>query len=247
MLFGVIQVIKIAICDDSKEDRERIKGFLKTYFQQRNEDTELTEYEDGSSLLDDYADKSVTFFDVIFLDILMKKSQGINVAKSLREFDKKVCIVFTTDTGEFAMSGYAVHAYGYLIKPIAKADAFALMDDFVQYYQHESEQIFLIKRRSIQEKVPYKDIIFMESQNPYVYIHLKDKSIHRIHAKLKDVENEVEGKRFIRCHQSFIINLSEVQKADKTFHMSDGTQIPIRRQRVREMKERYSLFLKRKQ
>ena len=83
----------------------------------------------------------------------------------------------------------------------------------------------------------------MESMNPYVYIYLKDKSVHRIHAKLGDVEKEVAGKSFIRCHQSFIINMSEVQKADKVFHMSDGTKIPIRRSELKELKEKYYQYV----
>ena len=236
-------MIQIAICDDSREDRNAIKCILENYFNTRNKKIKLTEYEDGVVLLDDYADKSVHYYDLIFLDIFMKKSQGIDVAKQLRAYDKKVSIVLTTATDEFAMSGYAVHAYGYLVKPIQKAETDGLLDDFVRYFHCDRKQTLLIKNRNVHERIAYGEIIYMESMNPYVYIYLKDKSVHRIHAKLGDVEKEVAGKSFIRCHQSFIINMSDVQKVDKVFHMSDGTEIPIRRSELKELKEKYYQYV----
>ena len=236
-------MIQLAICDDSREDRNAIKCILESYFKKRNEEIKTTEYEDGVILLDDYADKSVHFFDIIFLDVFMKKSQGIDVAKKLRSYDKKVSIVLTTGTEDFAMSGYAVHAYGYLVKPVQKEAMNSLLDDFVRYFHCDRKQTLLIKNRNVRERISYGEIIYMESMNPYVYIHLKDGSEHRIHAKLGDVEKEVTGKSFIRCHQSFIINLSEVHKADKVFHMSDGTEIPIRRSELKELKEKYYQYI----
>ena len=141
------------------------------------------------------------------------------------------------------MSGYAVHAYGYLVKPVRKAELDGLLDDFVRDFHCDRKQTLLIKNRNVHERIAYGEIIYMESMNPYVYIYLKDKSVHRIHAKLGDVEKEVAGKSFIRCHQSFIINMSEVQKADKVFHMSDGTKIPIRRSELKELKEKYYQYV----
>lgn len=138
-------MIQIAICDDSGEDRNAIKCILESYFKRRNEEIKMTEYEDGVILLDDYADKSVHYFDLIFLDIFMKKSQGIDVAKELRSYDKKVSIVLTTATDEFAMSGYAVHAYGYLVKPVRKAELDGLLDDFVRDFHCDRKQTLLIK------------------------------------------------------------------------------------------------------
>ena len=82
-------MIRFAICDDFAEDRDFIRKVLTAYFHKRNERIEVTEYEEGTVLLDDYADADGACFDVIFLDIFMKKSHGMRVAEQLRHYDKQ--------------------------------------------------------------------------------------------------------------------------------------------------------------
>lgn len=232
-------MIRFAICDDFAEDRDFIRKVLTAYFHKRNERIEITEYEEGTVLLDDYADADGACFDVIFLDIFMRKSHGMRVAEQLRHYDKQVSIILITTTDEFALAGYGVHAYSYLLKPIKPETLVELLDGFVRYFHGDRRESLLVKNGTTQERIPYNEIVYLESQTPYVYIHLRDGSVHRINAKLVDVERELADRGFVRCHQSFIVNFENVIKVDKVFHMEDGTQVPIRRQEMKAMKEAY--------
>ena len=236
-------MIRFAICDDFAEDREFVRKVLTAYFYKRNERIEITEYEEGTVLLDDYADGDTVCFDAIFLDIFMRKSHGMKVAEQLRLYDKNVSIILITTTDEFALAGYGVHAYSYLLKPIESETLVELLDGFVRFFHADRKESLLVKNGTTQERIRYNDIVYLESQTPYVYIHLRDGAVHRISAKLTDVEEELKGRSFTRCHQSFIVNFENVVKVDKVFHMEDGTQVPIRRQEMKAMKEAYYQYV----
>ena len=57
-------------------------------------------------------------FDIIFLDIDMGGINGIETAKKIRIYDKKVKIIYVTNYTDYTSSAFSVHAFGYLVKPI---------------------------------------------------------------------------------------------------------------------------------
>ncbi len=58
----------------------------------------------------------------------------MKVAEQLRQYDKNVSIILITTTDEFALAGYGVHAYSYLLKPIESETLVELLDGFVRFF-----------------------------------------------------------------------------------------------------------------
>lgn len=58
-------------------------------------------------------------FDIIFTDIEMPYMNGLDAAKKIREFDKKVQIIFVSKAAQYAVRGYEVDAVGYALKPVS--------------------------------------------------------------------------------------------------------------------------------
>lgn len=56
--------------------------------------------------------------DVVFLDIQMRTVNGIALAQELQEINPQVNIIFATGYAEYMGDAFALHASGYLIKPI---------------------------------------------------------------------------------------------------------------------------------
>lgn len=56
--------------------------------------------------------------DVIFLDINMRKVDGITLAKRLQEKYPRLHIIFQTGYSEYAVDAFALHVDGYLLKPV---------------------------------------------------------------------------------------------------------------------------------
>ena len=52
------------------------------------------------------------------MDIELKYMDGIRAAYKVREFDRRVLLLFVTNMVQFALEGYAVDAADFIVKPI---------------------------------------------------------------------------------------------------------------------------------
>ena len=111
---------KIAICDDSKLDRQLLKVVIQTYFENNEEEFKIFEYELGDNLLDDIE------VELLFLDIIMN---GMKIARKLRDIQFKAPIIFLTAHADYAVESYEVYAAGYLLKPYDTNKLTLLLDE----------------------------------------------------------------------------------------------------------------------
>lgn len=107
--------MKIAICDDTLQDRQTIVRHLADFAAKTGTSLVPNTYESGEALL---AALKKTSFELIFLDIYMLALNGIETAHAIRKFDKNVQIIFVTTSPDHAISSYDVRALHYLMKPI---------------------------------------------------------------------------------------------------------------------------------
>lgn len=235
-------MIKMAICDDLSTDRGETISFIKKYLCQKYIDVEICEFEDGLDLLDEYQNAHAVY-DVIFLDIFMKHSNGVEVAKHIREFDQKVLLCFTTSSSDFALSGYDVQAIGYLVKPLDSEKTTQLLDHIMERLNRLGDQTIVLSTKTRQIKLFFGEIEYIESDNSSVFFYTDKGTSFRLYMKLKDVEDLLPKSIFIRCHQSFIVNMNFIKSASSEFVLKSGEIIPIRRQDIKRMRDTYSEFL----
>ena len=74
-------MLRVAVAEDNPKDRERLLSFLKQYGEEKHVQIEVTEYTDGSELLEQYR----PCYDVIFLDVEMPQMDGMKAAEKIRE------------------------------------------------------------------------------------------------------------------------------------------------------------------
>lgn len=102
----------------------------------------------------------------------------------------------------------------------------------------ESENEYIsIKSGTLIHRVPLKDICFIESDANYVIYHLTEKKI-TARDSLKNVEEQLSSKRFVRCHKSFIVGKKYVKTMDTDTIYIGKEKIPIGRtykDQVREL------------
>ena len=58
--------------------------------------------------------------DVLFLDISMPKTSGMQLAEALRKLKNPPAVVFVTAYSEYALEAFGVDAVDYLMKPVTK-------------------------------------------------------------------------------------------------------------------------------
>ena len=106
--------MNIAIVDDLESEAQQLSGFIKKYCEEHFIRVQIHNYENGSKLLDGQQTSS---YDLIFLDIYMKDMNGLDLARKLRTCGYDNLIIFSTVSTDYAVNGYSVQAFDYLVKP----------------------------------------------------------------------------------------------------------------------------------
>lgn len=70
-------------------------------------------------------------------------------------------------------------------------------------------------------------------------LHLADGSEIVTVDKLVEIEKRINEKRFLHCHQSYLVNMDYVGDVQDDFVMKDGTIVPIRVRGRKDMLDVY--------
>lgn len=216
--------MKIVICDDLAQERERLIAVLQCYFQNRGEPVEIAQYGVGEALAADVEEDYLTF-DLAFLDIYMERMNGIETARRLRQMGMMAPIIFLTATSEFAVESYDVHAAGYLLKPLDKGKLYGLLDYVLRPVDRRR---ISLKCRGQHRYFYIDEIVWVSSEKHTVTLHMQDGKQFFTSEKLNDIEALIDDRRFLRSHQSFLVNMDYIADVQEDFILRDGTRVPIR-------------------
>ncbi|MEE1125631.1 MAG: LytTR family DNA-binding domain-containing protein [Acutalibacteraceae bacterium] len=233
--------MRIGICDSNLLDREIITDFLNDYFYKKSIEYSICSYSSGKELIYDIQDGKN--LDLIFLDIYIGNEFGISIAKQLREkigYDGK--IVFLTATVDFAVDSYDVEAVGYLLKPVHTQKLHMVMNKITKNLDAE---VYRIKQRNNIHTLKIDSIIYVESSNSRCIIHSYNTD-YVIYKRLNDIEAELNNRRFLRCHQSYLVNMDYIKNVDKQFELVNGDFVCIRQRNLKAIKQQYVDYIKSK-
>ena len=167
--------------------------------------------------------------DLLFLDIQMPDISGIDFFKNLAE---KPMVIFTTAYSQYAVEGFDLNAVDYLLKPyeferfqkaVNKAKEFY---DYNQKEQNETNYIFVRADYSL-VKIDCNDILFIESIDDYIKIHLLGKKAIMTLSTLKAIEDKLPKNNFTRVHRSYIVALNKIDSIRGKNIQLAATEIPI--------------------
>lgn len=231
-------MIKIAICDDIASEREELQSILfMIQNTEQNWNFDITQYESGELLFMDLEEQQC-IFDLIILDIYMDGMSGMEIAHKIRKNGIQTPIVFLTASPDFALESYDVNAFGYLLKPIDADKLTAVLERLLVYYDRPRVSIQCDRRRRY---LFLDEIMYVESRNHNIYIHLAKGEILTSGEKLNNLEEEMDD-RFLRCHQSFLVNMHFIADVADDFILKDGTRIPIRKRQHKAIADTYYRF-----
>ena len=187
---------------------------------------------------------------ILFLDIEMPFMNGFELLEKLGEINFK--LIFTTSYDQYAIKAIRFSALDYLLKPVDRQELQKAVQKAAQNNHHPLPQqldILLKKLRSPAmpinkiaiptmegfQLLAAESIISCESESNYTYLFLKDKRKILSSRNLKEIEEQLGNYPFIRIHNSYIVNLNEVEKYIKGeggyLIMSDGSTINVARSR----------------
>ena len=230
-------MIRIAICDDSAMDAEHLKSVCQSC--ELPDTPKISVYQSGQSLL---AELSAGNFDVIFLDIDMPDSNGIEVGKAIRQGKENAIIIFCTSYPQYAIEAYDCEAFHYILKPCAR--------ERIQDVLHRAinklgviRKYHSIKVQNKIIKIPISDIYYVEYCQKHILYHLTDRTIETT-GRFSDIYDELKKFGFYQIHQGYIVNFEKVRDfKGYTAVLEDGRNVMISIRKKSDVLLAYAKFV----
>lgn len=204
-------VIKTAIVEDDKVAFENIKALLERYGQEKNQDFNIQYFSDGQKFLNEFK----LFFDVVFMDIQMPILNGFEASKKMRDIDPVVSLIFVTDLAQYAIKGYEVDAYDFIVKPVVYEHLSMKLDKLCRILsERKKEPKMTIKVEEGLIALSPSNIKYIEIMDHRLYYHT-DKGVYNAYGSLNDVEKNLPKDTFVRCNHCYLVNLAYVVGIDK--------------------------------
>lgn len=221
-------MLKIVLCDDDLAYQTELRQMIiRVLFEEENVIFEC--YADGQDLIQAAESKEAFYADLIFLDIKMPCLDGMQTARRLRSMQIDSAIVFVTSHEEYVFQGYEVRAYDYLLKPVTSQRMEHLLKRFQEERNCKAQQYLLIHRRMSGERVPLQQVCyFISDQKKICAVMEAPHAPIEFYKKMSELENELGGSCFLRCHQSFLVNKQKIKSWDGTsICLVNGEKIPV--------------------
>jgi DNA-binding LytR/AlgR family response regulator len=220
----VKEMIRVAIVEDEQEVQTQLEGYLQKYGREYGEKFDILFFSDGEEIIEKYQAE----YDIIFLDIQMKRMNGMETAKRIRRMDQEVTLVFITNMANYAIHGYSVEATSFILKP-------------VQYFTFH-EELNKIKERLKKHKKLYitfqidggfirlevMELYYIESFGHRLILHSRNGDYTMI-GTMKSMEKQLENYDFFRCNNSYIVNLAHVEGVQQNIVTVAGQELQVSR------------------
>lgn len=229
--------MNIAIIEDSGQELSLLERCLQSYLSSRQVYRVIDTYTSGEAFLENWPSKS---YDLVFLDILMEGISGIEVARKIRETDSECLLIFISSSKEYALQGFEVRAFDYLLKPLSEV-RFQKTMDLCQNELAKHIRYIEVKESRTLVKIPLNEIIYTDYYNHYIQIHTAARLIRSY--QQFDVFSPLLlcYPQFLCCYRNCIVNMDHVDSVDKhDFVMENGERVPITRGNRNSIYQQYA-------
>ncbi len=233
--------MRIAICEDNENHANSLEKMILQWSKAENQKVDIQKYDSAEHFLgvmDEVMNDSMAY-QLIFIDIQMKKLDGMELARIIRKEYQEPILVFTTGVKELAPKGYEVSAFRYLVKPLKEKEVSEILSTSCAALNERVSDAILIHKEGEIRRLQRGSILYVESEDHYLCFHLENGTV-RVKGKLSEYASQLPEPRFSQCHRSYIVNLHYVVSLAKSgITMEDGTILPISRNRWEAVNKAY--------
>jgi two-component system LytT family response regulator len=240
-------MITAIIIDDEAIGRLALREKLSSYCMQVQVIAEASNGQEALLLIQHHKPK------LIFLDIEMPRMNGFEMLNALPE--KNFHVIFTTAYDQYAIKAIKYAAFDYLLKPIDIEELKTAVEKISskennqtnnqaellqQNLQHPKKQLNKLAIPTLEGLLFFdiNDIIHLEANSNYTFIHFSGKPRITASKTLKEFEDILPEDIFFRTHHSHLINLNYIKRYIKgdggQIELQNGTYVDVSRRKKEE-------------
>ena len=185
--------------------------------------------------------------DIVFSDIDMPNLSGMELLQSLK---RAPVFIFISSYAEHAAESFSLDVIDFVVKPVSLARLMKAANKAIEYIELKKnvsgetnnlnsiplkENVdftadhFFIKENYDYIKIPYVDVIYIESMGNFSRLHTTNNKKHVTLVSLKNVESHLSTQNFMRIHKQYIINLKHIESISSNggVILQGGHSIPL--------------------
>ncbi|MBQ7797278.1 MAG: response regulator transcription factor [Lachnospiraceae bacterium] len=236
-------MIRVAICDDDREYGSWLEAEVRKVF---GAGTEVYGYSSG----EDYLVDVDMMHELIFLDVEMPGIDGIETAARIRKENRNAVLIFISGVRNPTPDSFKVAPYRYLLKSFSNEE----LEQELQEIYSETKRVFaddylVCEKDGHSIRVKLLDILYISIVRGGCEIHTYDGHMDGgfVREKLAVLAEKLESKDFAQAHNSYLVNLRNVDSFSKTeVVLKDKTVLAISRSKYGEFENQMFYYWGRK-
>lgn len=215
---------KIAIIEDEYDMSNDLKKHVEMFFNQHEKNISIDIFDNAVKFLDKYK----TGYNLVFMDINLPYMNGIEASEKLRQKDPMVIIIFVTSLAQYAIEGYKVHAFDYVLKPVNYYNFVLTLERLLPHLKDNDKSIVIYTNKTSFKKILIERIKYIEINNHKLIFHTLDGD-YETHGALNDYVDMLKDDYFELCNRCYLINLKMVSQVTPDSVIIDNESLLISR------------------
>ncbi len=200
-------MITVAIVDDDIKCGETLKGFLEQFAKENGVQFDVNYFQSPEQFLNTFKGRK---YSVIFMDIEMPGIDGMTTARFIRKHDQTAMLFFVTNFAQFAIEGYEVQAFDFILKPVTYYNFALKMKRAIASFKQARARTLCISSREGKKMVETSSIKYVEVIEHEIVYHTTQGNYTVTTETLKQVEQKLKDLSFVLCNRCYLVNLKYV-------------------------------------
>jgi DNA-binding LytR/AlgR family response regulator len=232
-------ILRIAICEDDRKQQQLLENYITAL--KLGEPYELEKFDSGEDLVRVYENGQK--FSIILLDMQLAELDGIQTAEIIRKYDKDSIIIIITSIIEYAVDGYSVNAYDFILKPVEENKFVKVFRSAIKKIQTENNKTYVIQTRDMTIVLKLSSIVYIESARKKINVHCENEQYFS-NEKISTVEKNLSQFGFARISRYYLVNMAHIKKIGiNDILLSTGEVLNYSKSHQKEIKIRYMNFM----
>lgn len=229
-------MMHIALCDDNERHLAETARVIEREAAERGETVALTTFVRSEAFLLAVENRELTA-EIAILDIAMQGMDGITLARRINALAPRCRIIFLTGYLTYAMDVYEVDHVYFVLKEKLAERIWPAIEKARDGFAVSARDYLTFETASGMEICRYADILCFERAGRKTRVRMSEREFF-IRDSLGGLAERGLPKQFVRCHQSFFVNLDAVRMMEAdAFVLRDGSRAPISRACRKQVQE----------
>ena len=228
----------IAIIEDEEAMSNQLVSYFAKFGKDYNESFSFAIFNNAETFLKNYKKE----YSVVLMDINLPGMNGMECVKKLREIDDTVLVVFVTNLSQFAVDGYEVKAFDFVVKPISYYNFSLKLKRALSHLSSLNNYELIISTKDKKYFININQLIYIEIRNHTIIYHLVNEEI-KGSGTLKSLYTNLKKHHFAFCNQCYLVNLAFVKGIDDGYLLINNEKIRIASSRKKSFMQELTAYI----